>query len=237
MNDLPGANDAPGTTVLFPGAGSFGGEFQPLTAALGPAARTIRYPGRQGRDFGVPAPSFDAVVRSCAEQIARRGPVRPVFCGHSYGAYVAYATAVRLEETGTEVAALVVSGAVAPGLLEVPQKATASHADAATYLDDVDPAALAGAPSDEWREIVVDATLQDLRLLARFEAPTAPSLGCPVLALRGDADPLTSAPALVPWHGVTSGPFSVHTFAGGHTDVLRSPACTAWLVEALGRLS
>ncbi|MET7766193.1 hypothetical protein [Streptomyces sp. NPDC005336] len=46
----------------------------------------------------------------------------------------------------------------------------------------------------------------------------------PPLALRGDADPLTSALGLVPWRRVTSGPFSLHTFPGGHTDVLRSPA-------------
>jgi hypothetical protein len=63
----------------------------------------------------------------------------------------------------------------------------------------------------------VDTTLQDLRLLAQFEAASA-------LALRGDVGPLTSALGLVPWRRVTSGPFSLHTLPDGHTVVLRSPA-------------
>ncbi|MBM9506838.1 thioesterase II family protein [Actinacidiphila acididurans] len=236
MTDAPAPDGVPRVTVLFPGAGSFGREFQPLTAALGRAAWTVRYPGRYGRDFGVPAPSFDAVVRSCAEQIGRRNHERPVLCGHSYGAYVAYATAARLARAGTSVAALVVSGARAPELLEVPEKAAASHADAAVYLDDVDPVALADAPSDEWREILVDTTLQDLRLLAGFAPPPPGPLTCPVLALRGTSDPLTSDLALTPWRDVTSGPFTQRTFPGGHTDVLHSPPCTTWLSGALGEL-
>jgi surfactin synthase thioesterase subunit len=76
---------------FFPGAGSFGGETPP-------GAVLIRYPGRYGRGFGVPAASFDAVVDACAAQLARRSPTRPVLVGHSYGAYVAYATALRLAD-------------------------------------------------------------------------------------------------------------------------------------------
>lgn len=72
-------------------------------------------------------------------------------------------------------------------------------------------------PYDEQRKIVVDTTLRDLRLLARFEAASA-------LALRGEADLLTSALGLVPWRRATSGPFPLHTFRGGRTNVLRSLA-------------
>src|SRR5262249_44765773 len=83
------------STVFFPGAGSFGNEFQLLVDALQPAAWLVKYPGRYGRDFGVPAESFDGVVRACTEQIASRPAGHPVLFGHSFGAYVAYATAVR----------------------------------------------------------------------------------------------------------------------------------------------
>ncbi|MEU9980595.1 alpha/beta fold hydrolase [Streptomyces sp. NPDC050856] len=223
-------NDARGT-VFFPGAGSFGSEFQPLVDALGPASWLVRYPGRYGRDFGVPAASFDAVVRACAEQLAGRPAGRPVLFGHSYGAYVAYATAARLEADGFEVSALITAGACAPGLLEVPEGAAASPSGAAEYLESVDPGILADAPSDDWREIVAETAAQDLRLLGQFDPAAFTRLGCPVLAVRGEADPLTSDTGTAEWAHATDGAFARRSFPGGHSDFLRSPACASWLRE------
>ncbi|MFI5698804.1 thioesterase II family protein [Streptomyces xanthochromogenes] len=218
--------------VFFPGAGSFGGEFRPLTQALGPSSLLVRYPGRQGRDFGVPAPSFDAVVRACAEQIVRHAVVRPLLFGHSYGAYVACATAARLRECGVEAAALVAAGAAAPGRREVPEQAVSSPAEAVAYLEEVDPGLLAGAPSDEWREIVAETTVQDLRLLGGFDPAGVSALPCGVLAARGADDPLTTDDSIAGWQDVTTGPFASRTFPGGHSDLLRSPDCASWLQEA-----
>lgn len=219
----------PAGTVLFPGAGSFGGEFTALLDALGPAAWLVRYPGRHGRDFGVPAGSFDALVRACAEQVSRRAPAGAVLVGHSFGAYVAYATAVRLRAAGTAVSALVVVGAVGPGRLTVPADATGTPAGAAAYLDRVDPTVLAGAPSDEWREVVVETTVQDLRLLREFAAGPAGRLDRPIRAARGEADPLTSDAGVGEWADRTDGGFALRVFPGGHSDLLRSPAGASWL--------
>ena len=209
-------------TVFFPGAGSFGSEFQLLVDELKPTAWVVRYPGRLGRDFGVPAESFDAVVRACAEQISRRSPDRPVLFGHSFGAYVAYATALKLQADGAEIAALMVVGADAPHRLQVSALATGTPADAGRYLDQVDPGALAKAPSDDWREIVLETTVQDLRLLKQFDASAGRRLRCPILAARGDADPLTSAAGAGEWQRCTDGQFSLHSLPGGHSDFLRS---------------
>lgn len=217
------------TTVFFPGAGSFGSEFRPLTQALGVPSWPVRYPGRPGRDFGTPAASFDAVVRTCAEQITRRSAVRPLLFGHSYGAYVAYATAARLAEAGVEVAALVAVGAAGPGRLRVPEQATAGPAEAAAYLDRADPGVLADAPSDEWRAVVAETTAQDLRLLRQFTPAKALGLRCPVLAARGTEDPLTTDDTIAAWRHATTGPFTRRTFPGGHSDLLRSPECVSWL--------
>jgi surfactin synthase thioesterase subunit len=226
-------NDITRSTVFFPGAGSFGSEFQLLVDALKPAAWLVKYPGRYGTDFGVPAESFDGVVRACTKQIASRAPARPVLFGHSFGAYVAYATALRLQEAGIEVSALVAVGASAPGQLEVPEQATGTPSDAATYLDRVDPSALADATSDDWREVVAETAVHDLRLLMQFDAASSTSVHCPILAVRGDADPLTSDAAVAEWEQSTDGVFSLHIFPGGHSDFLRSPACTSWIREIL----
>ncbi|GAA2966573.1 thioesterase II family protein [Streptomyces enissocaesilis] len=224
-------NDGNRSTVFFPGAGSFGGELRPLAEALGPTSWLVCYPGRFGRDFGTPAASFDAVVRSCVEQIAERPGPCPVLFGHSYGAYVAYAAVPALHEAGIDVSALVVAGAPAPGLLRVPQQASHSPSAAAEYLDRIDPGVLADAPSEEWRGVVAETTAHDLRLLGEFTPTGTSRVRCPVLAVRGDADPLTSDTAVAEWSSSTEDAFSRRTFPGGHSDFLRSPGCASWLRE------
>jgi surfactin synthase thioesterase subunit len=207
--------------VLFPGAGSFGGELQPLVAALGEGCRVVRYPGRFGRGFGVPADSFEELVSACAEQITWPAPV---LVGHSFGAYVAFATASRLRQP----AGLVVVGAAAPALHTVSEQATRSPEDAARYLAGVDPSALANAPSDEWREIVAETVVQDLRLLTRFDPATAP-VSCPIHAARGSFDPLTTDASMRAWQHSTKGAFTQRTFPGGHSDLLGTDAFAGWL--------
>jgi surfactin synthase thioesterase subunit len=123
----------------------------------------------------------------------------------------------------------------------VPEQAAATPADAARYLASVDPGALADAPSDDWREVVAATAAHDLRLLrqfvtassdtASFGIASSVSLRCPVLAVRGDADPLTSDDGIGEWKHYTDGAFSWLVFPGGHSDVLRSPACTSLIRE------
>lgn len=216
--------------IAFPGAGSFGGEFRPLLAGLGPTARQVRYPGRVGRDLGTPAGSFDEVVTRCLAQIDRQGARRPVLIGHSYGAYVAYATAARLPG----VAALVVVGAVAPRLHTVADVTTWTRADTEAYLTAVDPGAIPADTDDDWRDIVLDTTRDDLLLLAGFRPDDVHRLRCPVLAARGVDDPLTSADGVAAWAPTTDGPFSHEVFPGGHSDPLRSPALLTRLREVPG---
>jgi surfactin synthase thioesterase subunit len=225
--------------AFFPGAGSFGAEFQVLSAVFDPAATWLaKYPGRFGRGFGVPAESFDQVAQACAEQAISRASARPILFGHSFGAYAAYATALRLERETTaaiEPSALVVTGAAAPGHLKVAQLTTTEQAE--RYLERVDPGALAAAPSAEWRDIVVETTLSDLRLLSEFDASTSPRVRCPIIAIRGDADPLTTDATLAEWANSTTGAFALHPFPGGHSDFLRSADSVPRLRELLESLS
>jgi surfactin synthase thioesterase subunit len=235
--------------VFFPGAGSFGGEFQQLVNALGSVARVIAYPGRFGRDFGVPAESFEAVVRACTEQITDWGLTRPVLFGHSFGAYVAYATALSLQATpaaadaatasggdagagggtGAGAGVLVVAGATAPGRLVIVDEATRSPQEAADYLRSVDPSALSNAPSDEWREIIAETVVDDMRLLREFAATSPIIVHCPIIAVRGEHDPLTTDDGIGEWKTSTDGEFTTRTFEGAHSDFLSSSDCASWL--------
>ncbi|WP_157982492.1 thioesterase II family protein [Nocardiopsis sp. FIRDI 009] len=217
--------------VVLPGAGSFGGEFQPLLRGLGPSAWLARYPGRLGRDFGRGAGSFEEVVRACVAQVHRRRPERPVLVGHSFGAYVAHSVAVALEAAGTEVSTLVVVGADAPELVEVPESATRDRSGTAAYLDAVDPGLVSGESSAEWREVVLDTALHDLRLLRDFAPPREAKVRCPVLAVRGEADPLTSDAGLDRWAATTRGGFRRRVLAGGHSDLLGSPGFASLVDE------
>lgn len=228
-------------TVFFPGAGSFGSEFQFLAETLGSTAWTVKYPGRFGKGFGVPAESFDALVQACTEQITARDPAPKsvVLFGHSFGSYVAYSTALRLhEESAMRVTALVVAGAVAPGQMEVPDQAVGSIEDAMKYLDAIDPTMLAEAPSDDWREIVAETAITDLRLLKQFaQGSSTATVACPILAARGDADPLTTEAGLDEWARSTNGAFLRRAFPGGHSEFLSTPVCASWMHEITDRFA
>ncbi len=217
--------------VVFPGAGSFGGELRPLVAGLGASAWLMRYPGRFGSGFGGSAGSYQELVDACAEQVLRRHPPRCALVGHSFGAYVAHSTAVALEKAGVELTGLVVIGAAAPSLLTIPEEATRDIEGTAGYLAAVDPGLQAAA--DEWREIVVETALRDLRLLRESIGAGCPRVSCPVLAARGHDDPLTSAESIAAWAEVTDGGCAAHVFPGGHSELLRSPELEGVLSDAL----
>ncbi|SFT37172.1 Surfactin synthase thioesterase subunit [Actinopolyspora lacussalsi subsp. righensis] len=217
-----------GDTILFPGAGSFGGELRPIIRELGPMAWLVKYPGRFGKDFGAAAESFEEIVQSCTTQASCRASARSVLFGHSFGAYVAYATAAKMEELGMEISALVVVGATAPMRLEVSETVSSTPSGTAAYLDSVDPAMLADLPSDEWREIIIDTAMHDLRLLRQFTTLQCRPVNCSILAIHGDSDPLTSDTGVGEWEHATHGEFSRHVFSSGHSDFLRSPAYASW---------
>ncbi|WP_445395545.1 thioesterase II family protein [Streptomyces sp. LE64] len=207
---------------VFPGAGSFGTELRPLTRRLSQSARTVRYPGR----FGDAPQSFQGTVRSCVAQV-REVPGPPVLVGHSFGAYVAYAAAAELEAAGVPVRALVVVGATAPPLLTLPESVTRSPSETAAYLSEVDPAALPDE-SNEWRNVVVETTLHDLRLLREFMTAAHPEVQCPLLAARGENDRLTSTKGILEWSELTTGGCAHRVFPGGHSDLLGTPEFARW---------
>lgn len=220
---MSSGSGAPRRVVAFPGAGGFGGEFRTLRGALPSGSRLValQYPGRDDEQPG--ETSFDDLVAACAARIREPSGSGCVLLGHSFGAFVAYATASALEAAGTEVAALVVVGADAPDRVTLPVEAARSREATRAYLDGIGDDVLGQAPNDEWRAIVVDAAWRDLVVLAGFPGPAGEKLRCPVLAVRGRADPVTADDRMAAWADTTAGGFTSASLPGGHTDVMSSP--------------
>lgn len=211
--------------VAFPGAASFGSEFRPLRSRLSGAARlvTLQYPGRSGSIQGAPAKSFDDLVAGCAARVRERFAPGRVLVGHSFGAYVAYATAAALEAAGTAVGALVVVGANAPDRVSVPEAAVRSREDAWEFLTGIGDDVVGPMPSEEWREVVMETAWRDLVLLSEFPGPARTRLHCPVLAVRGLDDPVAAEDRMSGWATVTDGTSALVSLPGGHSDVLAAP--------------
>ncbi|MEU6731746.1 alpha/beta fold hydrolase [Streptomyces physcomitrii] len=225
-DEAPAVHEAyavPRDVVAFPGAGAFGSEFRALRDALPPGTRllALQYPGRAAAPPG--PDSFEALVTACATRIrALPGPPR-VLLGHSFGAFLAYATAAALQATGTEAAALVVVGADAPDRVRLPVEAARSREATRAYLEGLGEDVLGQVPDEEWRAIAVDTAWWDLALLTAFPGPAGVRLRCPVLAVRGREDPITADERIAAWAGTTTGGFASAALPGGHTDVLASP--------------
>jgi surfactin synthase thioesterase subunit len=211
---------APVRLVCFPHAGGAATYFRPLSRALQAEAEVlaVQYPGRQDRRS---EPMIDRIP-DAAERIADEvGGLtdRPLaLLGHSMGAVVAFEVARRLEarpDAATPVM-LFASGRRSP----VYDTARSFHlADDAALLDEL--RLLSGTDltflaDEEMRDMILPPLRNDYRALEDYRYPADALVGCPVVALVGDADPRTSIGEAAAWAGVTTGAFGLRVFPGGH---------------------
>ncbi|GAA3647881.1 alpha/beta fold hydrolase [Nonomuraea antimicrobica] len=196
--------------VCFPHAGGVAGFYRPLSTALSPSFEVlaVQYPGRQDR-FGEPFPDdLDELSDRLAGVLRQAGEV--VFLGHSMGAIVAFEVARRLDRPPTE---LFVSGTGAPGRQESARMRDGDALAAMGRLGGTDAAIL---QDRELRELILPILQGDLRLMDAYRYSPGAPLACPITALTGDADPLTTVDDARLWSRHTSGRFRLRIFRGGH---------------------
>ncbi|GAA2986044.1 thioesterase II family protein [Streptosporangium longisporum] len=232
---VPAAAGAP-CVVVFPHAGGSAGFFVRLAQELSPAVRVlaVQYPGRLDRRGEPAVEDLRELARRIAEVVAEERPAAPLaFFGHSMGALVAFEAAL-LGERGLGVAPdlLFVSGGRAPALTRV---------DPAVLRDDrslVEEVVRLGATSprvledQDLRELVLPALRGDYRALRAYVPAPGARVGCPIVALAGDRDPLAAVAEVERWRDNTSGAFRLRTFPGDHfylTPRSRDVAETVWL--------
>ncbi|WP_424217648.1 thioesterase II family protein (plasmid) [Streptomyces sp. BI20] len=211
--------DAEARLICLPHAGGSATAYHRLSALLpaGVEALSVQYPGRQDRR----AEPCAATVTELADRLT---PLllpladRPlILFGHSMGATLGYEIARRLEHGhGILPRALYVSARRSP---------TSPRTETVHLLDDdgviAEMRALSGTASavlddEELLRMALPAIRADYRAAETHEHTPGPPVSCPVHALTGTEDPKATVEEVRAWSEHTTGPFTLHTFPGGH---------------------
>jgi surfactin synthase thioesterase subunit len=223
-----GGDDPPVRLVCFPHAGGAATAFAPLARVL--AGRidvaAAQYPGRQER---LAEPGLDSIT-ALAEAI--RPELRDLLdrpfalFGHSMGALVAFELASLLEHepapdldpdpARAPLVGLFASGRRAPS---TQRNENVHRGGDAGLLREV--ARLGGTPlellaDDDVQAMMLPALRADYKAIETYAWRPGPALECPIWALVGGDDPLTTEREAAAWGAHTTGTFELHTFPGGH---------------------
>jgi surfactin synthase thioesterase subunit len=218
--------------VAFPWAGASAAALRPLSDAFASddavEVHAVAYAGRGHRKSAPLAGSLDAVVDDVVDDVAARVGPGAVY-GHSFGAVVAFALAVRLEKRGLKASHVVAAARAAPSVdLE---------AGVAGLDDDALVALLAGYgvidealfADDEARALLLPPLRRDLALSEGARLDDV--VDAPLTALRGRDDPAVSPEQVARWAGHTRGAFAGHVVDGGHLFVRDHAPATALVLQ------
>lgn len=222
--------------LLFclPYAGAGAGAYRGWPAAFGDAVEVhaVQLPGRESR-FEEPS---TVEPQEIAAAIADRADRPFAIFGHSFGARLAFDVIRALRQAGAQQPQrLYPSGSRPPhlgrddGLLD-----GVADADERVLLDRLTagggmPAELLAEP--ELLALLLPALRADLRWLDGYRYDEQQPLAVPITAFAGADDPLVSPELMRGWARHTTGPFALHTLAGGHFFLHERLAELARLIE------
>lgn len=209
--------------VCFPHAGGGAGFYFPLSGLLPPEVQllAVQYPGRQDRRNEPGIGDIGTLADRIADALQlRHGGDRLAFFGHSMGAAVAFETARRLEQhPGSSPVHLFVSGRPAPCAHDQrPEQYLHLRDDEEliaelSMLSGTDPALFS---TPELRELLLSPVRADFRAIETYRCTPGASVGCPITALTGNADPLVSPAQVRMWQAHTSASCTLHVYEGRH---------------------
>ncbi|GAB7105791.1 alpha/beta fold hydrolase [Streptomyces phaeofaciens JCM 4814] len=194
-------------------------EWPGVLAPRGIEVWPVQLPGRETR-IGEPKPTDLAELTSeLADVLA--GPLKGVpyaVYGHSVGAYVGSAFALRMSERGLPGPRYVVTGAARPPGHPDPDAPIHLMGDK-ELLAKLEtyggiPPLLRSSP--ELMDMAVDIARADLRLVETASWPDRPWFTCPLTAVGGERDATVPVALLPLWDATTSGRTGVLTLPGGH---------------------
>ncbi|MER6951897.1 alpha/beta fold hydrolase [Nonomuraea sp. NPDC000554] len=202
--------------ICFPHAGGSASFYHALSAALSPSAEllAVQYPGRQERRHEPPITDLRLLAGRIAEVLGPGGDRPRVFFGHSMGALVAYETVLTLGGHGPS--ALFVSGRRAPSRVRHEMLHLLDDHDLVAHLKALNGSEAAVLADEELRKLVLTTVRADYRAIETYRPEAGARLDCPISALTGDADPLTTLAEAQAWSTHTNSGFELHVFSGGH---------------------
>ena len=201
--------------VCLPHAGGSATNYFAMAKALAPAVEVlaVQYPGRQDRRSEPFAGSVEELADGVTAALARWADRPLALFGHSMGATVAFEVARRMERPPVH---LFVSGRRSP--------TRPRHTTIHTLSDDLlvaemsrlggtDPRVLA---DPEVLAMTLPVVRNDYRAVESYRYVPAAKLTCPITALVGDQDTQVTVEEASAWRELSTGPFELRVFPGGH---------------------
>ncbi|WP_420402300.1 thioesterase II family protein [Nisaea sp.] len=219
----PGADTAP-VLICFPPAGAGAGFFRDWPDGL-PDIRIVpvQLPGREERFSETAEVDVFAIASEVSEAIAREGWDRPILLGYSYGALLAFETALLLERSGHEIAGVITLARAAPQT--EPQRSVADLHDGA-FLDYV--RSLGGLPPEfddmpELADLLLPTMRTDFRANDGYARAANARLRCPIVTISGTADQATAGDRDAAWAARSEADHRLIRIEGGHFFIHESP--------------
>jgi len=220
-----GTGKGPGSVLIcFPPAGAGAGFFREWAASLADIRIVpVQLPGREERFGEEPEEDAAAIARSIADAIAAEGWDRPVLLGYSYGALLAFETAMQLEAEGIDIASVIAMARAAPQTTPQP---TVADLDDAAFLDYV--RRLGGLPPEideapEFVELMLPVMRADFRANDHYARAESDRLRCPIHTIAGTADAATANGRDTAWAGRTEVDHDLIRIDGGHFFINENP--------------
>lgn len=207
----------------FPYAGGGAGVYRAWADALPETIElcAIQAPGREGRVREAPLADFRTVIAQAAAAIAPLLNRPYAFFGHSLGAIVSLEVARTLAADGyPEPLVLIASASRAPS--ERTPSDPISELPDREFLEGIRRVSGPDAAFDEFCthpelvELLLPVLRADFTLSERYRPLSDSTLHCPVVAISPHGDTHAPEQLVTPWRDVTSGPFALHRFEGGH---------------------
>lgn len=219
--------DAAVRLACFPHAGGSASFYFPMAGALAQDADVfaVQYPGRQDRRSEPVVTDITVLADEVADRLAARDDGRPLaLFGHSMGSLVAFEVADRLQDRGTPVSALIVSGRRAPHLYrrdDIRERTDDGVVAELRELSGTDSGLLG---DEEIIRMILPAVRGDYQAVETYLRTTPARLTCPVLALVGDNDPRVEPDDVRGWADHTTAGFDLKILPGGHFYLLQEQA-------------
>ncbi len=178
----------------------------------------LELPGRGGRYREAPATDLPALADELTETVLAQAEEPVALLGYSFGAFLAFEVALRLEQRhGRTVRHLVTVSA--RGAMRPPKLPPGSEQDEAQFRARL--YGMGGTPqavlaSEELMELLLPVLRADFGMSDHYSYRPGPVLRCPITAFGGSGDTAVSWPSVLAWRECTIGPFVAHQLPGDH---------------------